>query len=76
MDGQTEQVNQVIEDMLRMYLMGRATKWEKYLYLVEFSYNNRYQALLKMSPFESLYGRRCSVLVNWDKPMDMLVVGP
>jgi hypothetical protein len=25
----------------------------------EFSYNNRYQASLKISPFEALYGRKC-----------------
>ena len=31
-DGQTERVNQVLEDMLRMYVM--ATKWEDYLHLV------------------------------------------
>ena len=39
-DGQTERVNQVLEDMLRMYVMDKPTKWEDYLHLVEFSYNN------------------------------------
>jgi hypothetical protein len=38
--GQTERVNQVIEDMLRMYVMDKPSKWEEYLHLVEFSYNN------------------------------------
>ena len=60
----TEQVNQVIEDMLRMYVMERPTKWEEYLYLVEFSYNKKYQASLNTSQFEALYGRRCNVPVN------------
>ena len=59
-----------------MYVMDITTKWEEYLYLVELSYNNEYQELLKMSPFEALYGRRCNVPVNWDKPMDRLIVGP
>src|SRR5713226_3283742 len=27
-DGQTERVNQVLEDMLRMYVMDKPTKWE------------------------------------------------
>jgi hypothetical protein len=53
-DGQTERVNQVIEDMLRMYVMDKPSKWEDYLHLVEFAYNNGYQASLKMSPFEAL----------------------
>jgi hypothetical protein len=57
-DGQTERVNQVIEDMLRMYVMDKPSKWEDYLHLVEFAYNNGYQASLKMSPFEALYGRK------------------
>jgi hypothetical protein len=57
-DGQTKRVKQVIEDMLRMYVMDKTSKWEDYLHLVNFSYNNGYQTSLKMSPFEALYGRR------------------
>jgi hypothetical protein len=33
-DGQTERLNQVMEDMLRMYVMDNQTHWEKYLPLV------------------------------------------
>jgi hypothetical protein len=44
--------------MLRMYVMDNPSKWEDYLHLVEFSYNNGYQASLKMNPFEALYGRK------------------
>ena len=33
-DGQTERVNQVLEDMLCMYMMEKPTKWEDYLHLV------------------------------------------
>ena len=41
-----------------MYVMKRPTKWENYLHLVEFAYNNGYQALAKMSLFEILYGKK------------------
>ena len=41
-DRQTERVNQIVEDMLRMYVMNNPTKWEDYLHLAEFSYNNGY----------------------------------
>jgi hypothetical protein len=58
LDGQRERVNQVIEDMLMMYVMDKPSKWEYYLHLLEFSYNNGYQTSLKMSPFETLYGRK------------------
>jgi hypothetical protein len=44
--------------MLRMYVMYNPSKWEEYLHLAEFSYNNGYQDSFKMSPFEALYGRK------------------
>jgi hypothetical protein len=66
----------VIEDMLRMYVMDNPSKWEDYLHLVEFSSNNGYQDSLKMIPFEILYGRKCNTLVNWDNPIDKVVLGP
>ena len=44
MDGQTERVNQFLEDMLRMYVRDYPKIWEEYLHLVEFAYNNHYQA--------------------------------
>jgi hypothetical protein len=73
-DGKIERVNRVIEDMLRMYVMDKPSKWEDYLHLVEFTYNNGYQASLKMSPFEALYCRRCNTPISWDKPVDRTVV--
>jgi hypothetical protein len=63
-DGKTKRVNQVIEDMLRMYVMDKPYKWEDYLHLVEFAYNNGYQASLKMSLFEALYGKKCNTPIS------------
>jgi hypothetical protein len=57
-DGQMERVNQILEDMLRMHVMHQPKKWEYFLPLVEFAYNNGYQESLKMSPFKVLYGRQ------------------
>jgi len=62
-DGQTEWVNRILEDMLRMYVMNQPKKWEEYLHLVEFAYNNHFQASAKFSPFEILYGRKCNTLI-------------
>jgi hypothetical protein len=62
--------------MLRMYVMDKPSKWKDYLHLVEFVYNNGYQASLKMSPFEALYGRKCNTPVSWDNPADRVVLGP
>jgi hypothetical protein len=61
--------------MLRMYVMDKPSKWEDYLHLVEFSYNNGYQASLRMSPFEALYGRKCDTPVSWETPTDRVVLG-
>ena len=44
MDGQTERVNHVLEYMMQMYVSDYPKKWEDYLHLVEFAYNNHYQA--------------------------------
>jgi hypothetical protein len=63
-DGKTKRVKWVVEDMLRMYVMDKPSKWEYYLHLVEFAYNNGYQASLKMSQFEALYGRKCNTPVS------------
>jgi hypothetical protein len=75
-DGKTERVNQVIEDMLRMYVMEKPLNWEYYLHLVEFSYNNGYQASLKMSPFEALYRRNFNTPISWDNPTTRVIFGP
>ena len=44
-DGKIERNNKIIEDMLRMYVMDQPPKWEDYIHLVEFSYNNGYQSV-------------------------------
>jgi hypothetical protein len=62
--------------MLRMYVMDKPSKWEDYLHLVEFAYNNGYQDSLRMSPFEALYGRKCNTSISWDNPADRVVLGP
>ena len=75
-DGHAERVNQVLEDMLRMYVMDQPSKWEDYLHLVEFSYNNHYQASAKLSPFEILYGRKCNTPISWSNPVYRVMLGP
>ena len=74
-DGKKERLNQVLEDMLHMYVMEKPTKWEDYVHLVEFSYNNGQQGSLGMIPYESLYGRRCRTPVTWDNPLNEIVLG-
>ena len=41
-DGQTERTNQTLEDMLHACVLEFKGAWNKYLPLIEFSYNNSY----------------------------------
>jgi hypothetical protein len=43
LDGKIERVNQVTEDMLRMYVMDKPSKWKYCIHLAEFANNNGYQ---------------------------------
>jgi len=75
-DGQTERTNQVLEDMLRACALTHGGSWDKSLPYAEFSYNNSYQASLKMSPFEALYGRKCRTPLYWNQTGERQVFGP
>jgi hypothetical protein len=75
-DGQTERINQILEDMLRACALQDKLGWDNRLLYAEFSYNNNYQASLKMSPFEALYGRNCRDPLHWDQPGERQVFGP
>ena len=58
-NGQTERVNQILEDMLRACVLDLGGSWEEHLPLVEFSYNNSYHSSIWTAPFEALYERPC-----------------
>ena len=50
--------------------------WDTHLALMEFAYNNNYQASIEMAPFEALYGRKCRTPVCWDEVGERKLVGP
>jgi hypothetical protein len=75
-DGQIERVNQIIEDMLSTCLLNDDPKWDQYLPLAEFSYNNRYQESIKMSPFEALHGQSCRTPLSWSEYGERVIFGP
>ncbi|KAA0046134.1 ty3-gypsy retrotransposon protein [Cucumis melo var. makuwa] len=64
-DGQTKRLNQVLEDMLRACALEFPGSWDSHLHLMEFAYNNSYQATIGMAPFEALYGKCCRSPVCW-----------
>jgi transposase InsO family protein len=48
--GQTERVNQILEDMLRACVLEFPQKWGESLSLAGFSYNNSYQKVSRWHP--------------------------
>ena len=74
-----------------MYVKEHPGKWEDYLQVVEFAYNDHYQASARYSPFEILYGnqasaryspfeilygRKCNTPISWSNLVDRLLLGP
>ena len=49
--------------------------WDTHLPLMEFAYNNSYQASISMAPYEALYGRKCRTPVCWDEVGERKLVG-
>jgi hypothetical protein len=62
--------------MLRVSILHFDKSWDKCFSLAEFSYNNSYQASLKMAPFDALYGRRCRTPLNWSEARERTLFGP
>ncbi|KAA0043088.1 ty3-gypsy retrotransposon protein [Cucumis melo var. makuwa] len=75
-DGQTERLNQVLEDMLRARVLEFSGSWDSHLHLMEFAYNNSYEATIDMAPFEALYGKCCRSPVCWGGVGEQRMLGP
>ncbi|KAG8474789.1 hypothetical protein CXB51_031478 [Gossypium anomalum] len=74
-DGQSEQIIQILEDMLRCCILEFSDSWERYLPLIEFTYNNSFQSSIKMAPYEALYGRKCRTPLFWTELGESKIFG-
>ncbi|RVW41426.1 Transposon Ty3-I Gag-Pol polyprotein [Vitis vinifera] len=65
-DRDPQKVIQVLEGLLRACILDLQGNWDDHLPLVEFAYNNSFQASIGMAPFEALYGRKCRSPICWN----------
>ena len=63
-DGQTERVNQVLEQYIRIYCAYQQDDWNRLLGIAEFAYNNADHTSTGVSPFQANYGFNPSMTVE------------
>jgi len=56
-DGQTERINQELEQYLRVFIDHRQEQWPDWLGTAEFTYNNKIHAATKTLPFKANYSQ-------------------
>jgi len=56
-DGQTERINQELEQYLRVFIDHRQEQWLDWLGIAEFMYNNKIYTATKISLFKVNYGQ-------------------
>ena len=66
----------MLEDMLRACVLDHKGRLEEHLPLVEFAYNNSYQANIQMAPYKALYGRPCRSPICWTEVGDSSITSP
>ena len=74
-DGQSEMTIQILEDMLQACVLDHKGSWDEHLPLVDFAYNNSYQASIQMAPYEALYGRPCRSPLCWTEVGESSITG-
>ena len=62
--------------MLRVCVLDYKGSWEEHFPLVEFAYNNSYQASIQMAPYEALYGSQCRSPLCWTEVGESSIIGP
>ena len=67
-DGQTERMNQTIEQYLRIYCNYQQDNWTNLLSLAEFTYNNAHQPTIDCSPFYANFSFHPKFTINLRSP--------
>jgi len=57
-------------------MLEDSRSWDKYLSLIEFTYNNIFHSSIGMAPYEALYGRKCRTPLCWFEYGENLLLEP
>ncbi|XP_070008616.1 uncharacterized protein [Nicotiana sylvestris] len=74
-DDQAERTIQTLEDMLHACVINFGGNWDDHLPLIEFAYNNNYQANIGVASYEALYRRICRSPMGWVEPTVVSLIG-
>lgn len=66
---------QVLEDMMRVYVIDFGGYWNQFISLCEFLYNKIYHSSIDIALFKELYGRNCRSPIGWVEIGDIKTVG-
>src|SRR4051812_32142072 len=72
-DGQSETLNKILEQYLRIFCTYHQDDWVDLLPFAEFSYNNSINASTKMTPFYAVYRQHLRSI--WPSIQDKCVAG-
>ncbi|PNY17392.1 Ty3/gypsy retrotransposon protein [Trifolium pratense] len=64
-DGQTENVNKVLQQYLRCFVHDKPKQWGHYLHWAEWHYNTAIHTSTGISPYEVVYGRPPPTLADY-----------
>jgi len=73
---QSNRTIRTLEDMLRACILDFGGHWDDQLPLIEFVYNNSYQASIGMTLDKVLYGQPCRSPIYWEDVGDRKWIGP
>ena len=71
MDGQTERMNQELEQYLRFFIEHRQKDWPEWLAATEFAVNNKVHMATKVSPFMANYGKELNRMLEIQTKLSM-----
>jgi len=66
---------QSLNDLLRTCVLKQEVSWLECLPSIEFTYNNSFHLSIEMTPFETLYERRCRTPLHWYESRESVLLG-